>query len=222
MRSNAHQGADSMEDMVATKQETLWRGNFGDAYTDRNATTEARIAALTSHWSRILRPTMGRPPESVLECGANVGLNLRALKRLMDIECYALEPNQRARQTLLQDGVVDEAHLMNGLCSNVPLPDASVDLTFTSGVLIHVPPEQLLASCRELYRISKRYVVCIEYFSDKAEEIPYRGQTEALFKRDFGSFYLDNFPDLYVLDYGFAWKRVTGLDNLTWWLFAKP
>ena len=55
----------------------------------------------------------------------------------------------------------------------------------------------------------------------KPETIPYRGHTEALFKRDFGSFWLDCFPDLRVLDYGFFWKRLTGLDNLTWWLFEK-
>ena len=42
-----------------------------------------------------------------------------------------------------------------------------------------------------------------------------------LFKRDFGGFWLDNFPDLQVVKYGFSWKRLTGLDNLTWWVFEK-
>ena len=111
--------------------------------------------------------------------------------------------------------------MLDGLASSIPLPDGKVDLAFTSGVLIHIHPSKLLASCREVHRVTRQYLVCIEYFSDKDEEILYRGHAEALFKRDFGGFYLDNFSDLRVLDYGFAWKRLTGLDNLTWWLFEK-
>ena len=71
------------------------------------------------------------------------------------------------------------------------------------------------------HRVARRYIVCVEYFSDQPETIPYRGHSEVLFKRDFGSLWLDCFPDLRVLDYGFFWKRLTGLDNLTWWLFEK-
>jgi hypothetical protein len=51
--------------------------------------------------------------------------------------------------------------------------------------------------------------------------VRYRDQDEALFKRDFGSYWLDNFSDLRTLGYGFQWKRVTGLDNVNWWLFRK-
>ena len=42
-----------------------------------------------------------------------------------------------------------------------------------------------------------------------------RGHNDRLFKRDFGGFWLDMFPKLRVTAYGFAWKRVTGLDTLT-------
>lgn len=203
------------------KQEALWRGKFGDEYTDRNAVSAAHHAALVTNWSRILHSTMGRPPQSVLEAGANIGLNLRALRVLLNAEMYAVEPNGKARKKLVENELVEADKALDCLCSEIALPDASVDMAFTSGVLIHVPPDQLLPSCRELHRISRRYIVCIEYFSDKPDEIPYRGHTEALFKRDFGGFYLDHFEDLRVLDYGFAWKRITGLDNLTWWLFEK-
>ena len=51
-------------------------------------------------------------------------------------------------------------------------------------------------------------------FADYSED-------EALFKRDFGLFYLENFPGLRVLDYGFLWRAVTGLDNMTWQVFEK-
>jgi hypothetical protein len=41
-----------------------------------------------------------------------------------------------------------------------------------------------------------------------------------LFKRDFGTFYLEQWPELQLVDYGFVWKRVE-FDDLNWWLFEK-
>ena len=207
--------------MSETRQSALWRGGFGDAYIERNSDDPAYMAALTAGWARILRCLMDRPPASILEGGANIGLNLRALSRLTTAELYAVEPNGKARQRLLQDGVLPPERLMDGLLTRIDLPDGAVDLSFTRGVLIHVPPADLLQSCRELVRVSRRYVIANEYFSPREETVPYRGETEALFKRDFGAFYLDNFPELRVVDYGFDWKRVTGMDDLTWWVFEK-
>lgn len=205
----------------ANFQEGLWRGEFGDAYVDRNAIDAAMIAARTASWSEILKTVAGAPPQSILEVGANIGLNLRALRRLSPATFYALEPNEKARERLVADQVVDKDKAMDGLASKIPLKDGAVDLAFTAGVLIHIHPDNLLASISEIHRVARRYIVCIEYFADKPTEIPYRGHTEALFKRDFGGFYLDNFPKLKVVDYGFFWSRLTTLDNLTWWVFEK-
>ena len=122
----------------------------------------------------------------------------------------------------MESQVVPANNISDCLAHDLRFPDESFDLVFTSGVLIHIHPDNLLSSCSEIHRVTRRYIVCIEYFSDKPEEIHYRGHDELLFKRDFGSFWLDNFPDLETRDYGFAWKRVTGLDNPTWWVFEKP
>jgi len=200
-------------------QEALWRGAFGDDYIGRNSPTQDKLAALTAHWAQVLRATAGAPPRSVLEVGANIGLNLMALRRVTTAELIAVEPNATALAKLAEAGAADR--VLDGLASSLPLPDASVDLAFTSGVLIHIHPDRLEASCREIHRVSRRYVACIEYFSDKPEEVLYRGHSQALFKRDFGGFWMDLYPDLRLLDYGFAWKRATGLDNLTWQLFEK-
>ena len=45
--------------------------------------------------------------------------------------------------------------------------------------------------------------------------------SDLLFKNDFGSLYLDSFPDLKLVDYGFFWRRTTVMDDITWWLFRK-
>ena len=194
-----------------TAQAQFWRGEFGDTYVGRNAATSEHLRSRVAMWAKIMDALIGDPPTSILEVGSNIGNNLRALRTLTGAEMYAVEPNEQARSTLVSDG----------LATKIGLADNAVDLALTSGVLIHIHPDDLLASCAEIHRVSRRYIACIEYFSDKPEAIPYRGHSDKLFKRDFGGFWLDNFADLRVCDYGFFWKRLTGLDNLTWWLFEK-
>ena len=166
-------------------------------------------------WRRILANV--EHPLSALEVGANVGANLKALRRIIGRHLYAVEPNQYAREILEKDGF----HATGGEASKIAYPDKFVDLAFTCGVLIHIPPDGLLPAMKEIYRCTDRYIACIEYFSVKPETIKYRGQDGLLFKRDFGAMWLDHFPDLILKDYGFFWKRATGLDDLTWQLFEK-
>ncbi len=199
----------------------FWRGQFGQDYTRRHEASAERLQACVSLWGKILDCIAGEQPNSILEVGSNIGINLRALRALTGAEMYAIEPNHEALRRLVDDGVVPVANAMEGRASSIPLADAAVDLVFTSGVLIHVHPDDLLASMREIHRVARRHVVCIEYFSDRPETIRYRGHEERLFKCDFGGVYLDSFRDLRVIDYGFAWKRVTDLDNVTWWVLRK-
>ena len=109
-----------------------------------------------------------------------------------------------------------------GSASAIQLAEGAVDLAFTSTVLIHVPPAELEKACREIYRVSRRYILCNEYFAATPETISYRGHDDLLFKRDFGGFWLDLFPSLRLLDYGFLWRRVAAMDSTTWWVFEKP
>ncbi len=211
--------------MTAPRQRTpleAWRGAFGNAYTGRNTADEASIERRVRMWRRVLRSLEAAPPASCLEVGANIGINLRALKTLHALEMYALEPNAEARGVLVRDRVVPPDHVLDGTADRIGLADESVDLVFTSGVLIHVDPDRLDAAYREMHRVARRYLLTIEYFASEPEEKTYRGREGLLFKRDFGALWLDLYPALTPVDYGFFWKPATGLDNLTWWLFAKP
>jgi len=200
----------------------VWSGAFGDAYIERNRVDEPRIRQRRTMWEVILPSMQDAPPKSVLEVGANVGINLRALHGLADVELFALEPNFKARAILRADNIVPTNNILAGTADRIELSDACIDLVFTSGVLIHVAPDQLPAAYREMYRVSTRYLLTIEYFAAEPEEKLYRGQEGLLFKRDFGELWLDMFPDLRIVDYGFFWRPATGLDNLTWWLLRKP
>ncbi|MBS4047998.1 MAG: methyltransferase domain-containing protein [Alphaproteobacteria bacterium] len=204
-----------------TEQLQFWRGEFGNVYIGRNSANAENLRARVAMWADIMRTVSGAMPKSILEVGSNIGNNLRALHTMSAAKMFALEPNAQARDILLQDKVVEPECALEGTAAGIPLADKSVEMAFTCGVLIHIHPDNLLPSCHEIHRVSSKYIACVEYFSDKPEMIPYRGYNDRLFKRDFGGFWMDNFPDLRVLGTGFLWKRATGLDNLTWWMFEK-
>lgn len=205
-----------------TEQLNFWRSEFGEAYMERNAPTGEVISGLLKLWPQVLRTLQFNELESILEIGCNIGLNLRVLKSVANVTLYGVEPFEKALAQCIHDNVLTKENSFATSAFNLDMfRDNQIDLVFTSGVLIHIDPKDLKRATDNVVRIAKKYVVCIEYFSDKEEEVTYRGNRGVLFKRDFGAFYLDNYPNLQLRDYGFVWKRATGLDNLTWWLFEK-
>jgi len=204
------------------KQLSHWQGEFGDQYADRNAITMDNIRIRVRTLAPIWRLMRFEEPRSILECGCNVGLNLLGLHQITGADLFAIEPNAKARAKAVEAGAIKPAHLKEASLDAVPFGDASMDLVFTSGVLIHVAPERLDTALDEVYRVSRRWVLLIEYFSKEQEMVPYRGETDLLFKCDFGARMLDRHPDLVPVDEGFYWNRTTGFDDTNWWLFRKP
>lgn len=199
----------------------FWKGDAGVDYIDRNTLHDDQFKSRCFMWQRILANCFPNYPRSVLEVGANVGRNIRAINRVSSqTELWAVEPNSIARSSLELQPFIDSDRVFDGAIQDLPMRDNSVDLAFTCGVLIHIPPSDLLMACREVVRVARDYVVAIEYFSAKSETIEYRGEQDKLWKRDFGQFYIDHF-NLKPVYVGFEWKAMTGLDNLTWWIFKK-
>ena len=112
------------------------------------------------------------------------------------MDAYALEPNAKARTILVQDSVLPPDRVLDGTAERIDLPDDSIDLVFTSGVLIHVAPDRLDAAYREMHRVARRYLLTIEYFADEPEEKTYRSREGILFKRDFGALWLSVWPEM--------------------------
>ena len=199
-----------------TPQEDFWEGSFGDEYAERNR--EELLSLNVALFAKILARTANI--HSVLEFGANIGLNLRALKCLCpEVELSAIEINQKAVNELkLLDGVrVYHTSILDFI------PDYPRDLTFTKGVLIHISPEKLPLVYDTLYQASKRYVCVSEYYNPTPVSLTYRGHQDRLFKRDFAGELLDRFKDLRLVDYGFAYHRdpVFPQGDLTWFLLEK-
>lgn len=205
-----------------TKQLELWRSAFGVNYATRqgNRISTENLQRLTRDWGRMLGHAVTPHPESVLEVGCNIGRNLVALRAFFP-EIHAVEPNAEAVRLAKANPALEGVDIREGNGFELPYADSSVDLVFTSGVLIHVAPGDLGRAVSEIVRVARHYVLCIEYFSHEPVQVPYQGKDGYLFKRDFGRFYLEAFPELRVLDYGFLWQPMDSSDNSNWWLFAK-
>jgi spore coat polysaccharide biosynthesis protein SpsF len=205
------------DERFSTEQEAFWAGPFGSAYVERNRDAQL-IGSATYRFARILA-NIG-PIRSAIEFGANIGLNLRALRALLPtIDLCAVEINPDAHRELTTLPQLD-ARLASLLEFE---PTRTYDLAFTSAVLIHISPSALPRAYDRLYRSSHRYIVIQEYFSTNPAEIVYRGHSQKLFKRDFAGELLDRFSDLKLRDYGFFYRRDLNFssDDLNWFVLEK-
>lgn len=199
------------------EHEAFWHGEFGDAYVARNRGDD-RIAANLALFSRVIART--GPLRSIVEFGCNIGLNLRALSSLQpSAQLTGVEINARAAAEVREWGgarVVEGSFLQ-------PLEVGVHDLAFTKGVLIHVDPAQLPVAYERLVQSSSRFVLVVEYYNPTPTMVPYRGEADRLYKRDFAGELLDAYPMLRVVDYGFAWRRDPAfpMDDLTWFLLER-
>lgn len=200
-----------------TEQESFWAGDFGDEYTVRNDSAEV-VAGNISLFQKALDKK--ESPSSVIEFGANRGMNILALKKLLpNAEFAALEINESAVKELrgidgvsaIQTSIMDYA------------PTKKYEMSLIKGVLIHINPDELPSVYTKLYESSSRYILIAEYYNPSPMSIPYRGHENRLFKRDFAGEMLDKYSDLKLVDYGFCYHRdVTfPLDDITWFLLEK-
>ena len=201
-----------------TEQEQFWAEEFGDEYIGRN-TVEDNLPARTALFTRVLQRTNG--VGEVFEFGANIGNNLHALRTVLpSAKLKAIEINEVAAAQLRGYEWMSEVH--HGSLLEASFPDAA-DLTFTSGVLIHINPDELPKAYQALYEASRKYVMVCEYYNPSPMAIPYRGHSDRLFKRDFAGEMMEKYPDLKLIDYGFCYRRDPNfpMDDLTWFLMEK-
>jgi pseudaminic acid biosynthesis-associated methylase len=202
----------------STPQEQFWAGEFGTDYIGRNR-SDALLASNLAFFARALERT--GPIASCVEIGANVGMNLRALRLLYPaVECAAVEINPAAARELA--GLIGDDHVFNGSIADWR-PRAAADLALSKGVLIHLSPDLLPTAYRRLYEASARLILIAEYYSPSPVAVSYRGHEDRLFKRDFAGEMLDRFPDLRLADYGFCYRRDPAFpqDDINWFLLEK-
>ena len=201
-----------------TEQEKFWAEEFGTSYIERNQ-GEKLLASNLNFFVKALK--QAGSISSCREFGANIGMNMKALKLLFpEIQLKGIEINNEAAKELKK--IVGEANVFNGSIFEANV-EQKVQLSLIKGVLIHINPEMLPLVYEKLYDSSSKYILIAEYYNPSPVTITYRGHQDRLFKRDFAGEFLKKFPDTELIDYGFAYRNDPAYpqDDITWFLIKK-
>jgi pseudaminic acid biosynthesis-associated methylase len=184
---------------MTTTQEQFWSGKFGKEYTDRNPHGSKAMNDYYEKNFGISRVQMNADflgnfdrEIKILEVGCNVGSQLEILQEMGFKNLYGIE---------LQYYAVEEAkhrlkniNIIQGSGFDIPFKDNFFDIVYTSGVLIHIAPENYEKIMKEMARCSKKYIWGYEYYAEKTTEIPYRGNTGFLWKANFAKIFTEINP----------------------------
>lgn len=201
-----------------TEQEAFWAGDFGTEYIKRNQ-GDALLASNLDFFAKALRAARG--VKTCIEFGANIGMNLKALKLLHPVqEQHGIEINADAARELAL--IIPPTHVHHSSILDFN-PLRTWDLALIKGVLIHINPDELPKVYDKLVAACGKYLLVAEYYNPAPVAIPYRGHTDRLFKRDFAGEIMDRYPQMELIDYGFAYRRDPNFpqDDITWFLMGK-
>jgi pseudaminic acid biosynthesis-associated methylase len=200
-----------MSAVKTTNNEKLWASDFGDAYTDRN-----EMFPYAKRWQFFKGIIEDYIIKSILEVGCNTGFNLGIMKTWMPDprNIWGCDINERNIAQARQRWPDIQTCYASGF--DLPFRDGYFDLVFTSGVLIHQKPTEVEAMMQEIIRVSGKYVMAIEYWTETFQEIKYRGGPGTAFSGPFG--------DVYEKRYGLRTvasghlDRDEGWDNCNFWI----
>ncbi len=187
---------------MTSEQITIWTGEFGRAYTERNRFSDVQEFNLfySVRYGRsrddINRDWLEFLPKDarILEIGANVGNQLEALRRIGFSQLYGLEVQRYCVREAKR--IHPEVDIFEGSAFDIPFKDGFFDLVFTNNVLIHIAPPDLSAVQREAVRVCRGFVLGFEYFAPEFTEINYRGNQNLLWKADYSRLYQEACPEL--------------------------
>ncbi len=184
-----------------TKQMEKWAGNFGKEYTDRNALSLDELESLYKERFGYTRTEMNHSfigdfdrNIKVLEVGSNIGNQLLCLQNMGFKNLYGIELQSYAVE--LSKSRTKGINIIQGSAFDIPFKDGFFNLVCTSGLLIHIAPEDIAAVLDEIYRCTKQYIWGFEYYVEEYTQIPYRGHADLLWKANFSQLFLDRFTKL--------------------------
>ena len=208
--------------------EKAWAGKHGKEYSRRcNVYVEHRIEIFENLLIGLPEYTYSqagskhgyyRKPclDSILEVGCNKGHNLDAISttgiRL------GIEINKE---------LCTRPDIIHGSAYELPWSDNVFSLVFTAGVLIHIPPAKLRDAMEEMRRVSSKYVMMIEYFSEEEKGTKYQedfNHQDGVWSRPYGKIYQEYFPEDKLIEHG----KISDIGDDGWgfskcdyWIFEK-
>ena len=203
--------------MSMNEQQAFWKEKYAGDYISKNSDFD--LDRGIKGWAKMLE--RAENINSILECGSNIGRNINFLNHLLPGASKSLiEISPEAYKIVTSRYQIADSF-------NGPIVESSFnkkfELVYTIGVLIHIHPNDLLDNMKKMYEHSSKYILIGEYFNRTPVMVEYQGEKDKLFKRDFGKYFLENFP-VHLVDYGFLWGHLydnAGFDDITYWLFEK-
>ena len=139
-----------------TDQMQEWSSEFGKEYTERNPHTTEVMDELYKKQFGLTRTELNLTfldnfdrSIKILEVGSNVGAQLHGLQSIGFKNLYGIELQPHAVEVSKQN--TKNINLIQGLAFDIPFKDSYFDLVFTSGVLIHINPDDLNTAMRETF-----------------------------------------------------------------------
>lgn len=186
-----------------TQQLQKWSNKFGKEYTDRNSCTVSELDVMYKKKFGITRTELNNKfigklnrDIKILEIGSNIGNQLLILQKMGFKNLFGIEPMEYAVELSKKRSA--GINIIKGTVFDIPFKDNYFDLVFTSGVLIHINPKNIISALKEIYRCSNKYIWGFEYYAKNYQEINYRGNKNLLWKADFPKVYKKTFSKLSI------------------------
>ena len=174
-------------------QEKTWTGKFGKKYIERNEDLKEfkkrylqKFGITKQHINKSFYKFF-RKNFKFIEIGCNVGMQLKIIQKDGFKNIYGVDIQQRAISQAKKN--LKSNNFFKNISSKTLFPDNTFDVVLTNDVLIHMNKKVLKSTISEIYRISKKYVWCFEYYSKFRKEISYRGQKNLLWKDNFSKYF---------------------------------
>ena len=146
-----------------------------DKYTEENQNLiQNDLSKFLYHTSITLGAT------KILEAGCNIGNNLKSFPTNQEI--YGIDLNEKALEKTKEK--FPNFKFQKGSLLKIPFSDSFFDLVFTRGVLIHIAPEDIQQATEEILRVSKKWVMNLEYFGEDNKMIKWKRGDNLLWYRD--------------------------------------
>jgi pseudaminic acid biosynthesis-associated methylase len=199
-----------------TSQMEIWAGQFGREYTERNPLSLPELEKVYKDLYGITRTEMNtrfigdlNRDTKVLEVGASIGNQLLCLQKSGFKNLYGIELQSYAVE--LAKNYTKGINIIQGSAFDIPFRDGFFDLVFTSGLLIHIAPEDIGDVIDEIYRCTRQYIWCLESHADIYTTVNYRGHNNLYWKANFSKLFLNRFQDLQLVkEEAFNWLQNAG------------
>jgi len=146
-----------------------------------NQYTEENKANIQNEFSKFIYfLSLGLGAKKICEAGCNIGNNLSRFPENFDVLGIDMNKNaiEEAKKRFPNFSFKQTDIKQTGLT------DSSFDLVFTRGVLIHISTSDLDKVMKELFRISKKWILNFEYFGEDGKMIKWKRGDDLLWYRN--------------------------------------